>query len=62
MLAGRRDDYDDHQGQHHVQGPQDLLALEMPPELRAAEGVFLGFQYPVAIPGVSNIYFLKAVA
>ena len=34
--------------------------LEMPPEVRAAEGVFLGFQYPVAIPGVSNIYFLKA--
>jgi Fe-S cluster assembly ATP-binding protein len=34
--------------------------LEMPPELRAAEGLFLGFQYPVAIPGVSNIYFLKA--
>jgi len=34
--------------------------LEMAPELRAAEGIFLGFQYPVAIPGVSNIYFLKA--
>ena len=34
--------------------------LEMAPEVRAAEGVFLGFQYPVAIPGVSNIYFLKA--
>jgi Fe-S cluster assembly ATP-binding protein len=32
----------------------------MEPEIRAAEGVFLGFQYPVAIPGVSNIYFLKA--
>ena len=37
---------------------QDLL--EMAPEIRAAEGLFLGFQYPVAIPGVSNIYFLKA--
>jgi len=37
---------------------QDLL--DMAPELRAAEGLFLGFQYPVAIPGVSNIYFLKA--
>ena len=34
--------------------------LEMAPEIRAAEGVFLGFQYPVAIPGVSNIYFLQA--
>ncbi len=37
---------------------QDLLALE--PELRAREGVFLAFQYPVEIPGVSNIYLLKA--
>ena len=37
---------------------KDLLA--MPTEERAAEGVFLAFQYPVAIPGVSNIYFLKA--
>ncbi|HEX6834850.1 MAG TPA: Fe-S cluster assembly ATPase SufC [Rudaea sp.] len=37
---------------------QDLLALE--PEQRAAEGVFLAFQYPVEIPGVNNTYFLKA--
>ncbi len=37
---------------------QDLL--EMDPEVRAREGVFLGFQYPVEIPGVSNTYFLKA--
>ncbi len=37
---------------------KDLLALE--PEERAREGVFLAFQYPVEIPGVSNIYFLKA--
>jgi len=37
---------------------KDLLALE--PEARAREGVFLAFQYPVEIPGVSNIYFLKA--
>jgi len=37
-----------------------LDLLEMAPEIRAAEGIFLGFQYPVAIPGVSNIYFLKA--
>jgi len=37
---------------------QDLLA--MAPENRAREGVFLGFQYPVEIPGVSNMYFLKA--
>src|SRR5438105_4885581 len=34
--------------------------LSMPPEARAREGVFLAFQYPVEIPGVSNVYFLKA--
>jgi Fe-S cluster assembly ATP-binding protein len=33
--------------------------LEMAPEMRAREGVFLAFQYPVEIPGVSNINFLK---
>jgi len=33
---------------------------EMDPEIRAREGVFLAFQYPVEIPGVSNIYLLKA--
>ncbi|HEY7944672.1 MAG: Fe-S cluster assembly ATPase SufC [Burkholderiales bacterium] len=37
---------------------RDLLA--MAPELRAREGVFLAFQYPVEIPGVSNVYLLKA--
>ena len=37
---------------------RDLLG--MPPEERAREGIFLGFQYPVEIPGVSNTYFLKA--
>jgi Fe-S cluster assembly ATP-binding protein len=37
---------------------QDLLA--MPAEIRAREGVFLAFQYPVEIPGVTNIYLLKA--
>jgi len=34
--------------------------LEMPPEERAREGIFLAFQYPVEIPGVSNTYFLRA--
>ena len=38
--------------------PQDLLDLE--PEARAQAGVFLAFQYPVEIPGVSNAYFLRA--
>ena len=37
---------------------QDLL--EMEPEERAQEGIFLAFQYPVEIPGVSNAYFLRA--
>jgi Fe-S cluster assembly ATP-binding protein len=37
---------------------RDLLAMD--PEDRAREGVFLAFQYPVEIPGVSNTYFLKA--
>ena len=32
----------------------------MSPEDRAREGIFLAFQYPVEIPGVSNMYFLKA--
>ena len=34
--------------------------LEMAPEERAREGIFLAFQYPIEIPGVSNAYFLKA--
>jgi Fe-S cluster assembly ATP-binding protein len=55
-LAGR-DGYEVTKGRVLYKG-QDLL--EMAPEIRAAEGLFLGFQYPVAIPGVSNIYFLKA--
>jgi Fe-S cluster assembly ATP-binding protein len=37
---------------------QDLLAMD--PEIRAREGVFMAFQYPVEIPGVNNAYFLKA--
>ncbi len=37
---------------------RDLLALS--PEERARDGLFLGFQYPVEIPGVSNVYLLKA--
>ncbi len=56
VLAGR-DGYEVTEGSVTYEG-EDLL--EMSPETRAAEGLFLGFQYPVAIPGVSNIYFLKA--
>ena len=39
-------------------GGKDLLALK--PEERAREGIFLAFQYPVEIPGVNNMYFLRA--
>ena len=56
VLAGR-EGYTVTQGGATFRG-QDLLAME--PEERAAAGVFLGFQYPVEIPGVTNLYFLKA--
>src|SRR5439155_6685776 len=52
VLAGR-DAYDVTEGQVLYEG-QDLL--DMDPEERARAGVFLAFQYPVEIPGVSNTY------
>jgi Fe-S cluster assembly ATP-binding protein len=55
VLAGRPG-YEVTAGEVLFKG-QNLLA--MAPELRAREGVFLAFQYPVEIPGVSNVYFLK---
>jgi len=55
VLAGR-DGYAVTAGKALYDG-KDLLA--MLPEVRAREGIFLGFQYPVEIPGVSNMYFLK---
>lgn len=39
---------------------QDKSLLSLSPEERAREGIFLAFQYPIEIPGVSNIYLLKA--
>lgn len=56
VLAGR-DGYEVTQGEIIYKG-ENLLELE--PEERAQRGVFLAFQYPVEIPGVSNIYLLKA--
>ena len=56
VLAGR-DSYTVEGGSVTWDG-KDLLAL--PAEERAREGLFLAFQYPVEIPGVSNAYFLKA--
>lgn len=56
VLTGQ-EDYEVTQG--NVQFlEEDLLALSI--EERAAKGIFLGFQYPVEIPGVNNMYFLKA--
>jgi len=56
VLAGR-ETYEVTEGKVLFNG-KDLL--EMDPEERAREGVFLAFQYPVEIPGVSTSYFLKA--
>lgn len=56
VLAGR-ETYRVTQGEILYMGKN---LLEMSPEERACEGVFLAFQYPVEIPGVNNTYFLKA--
>jgi Fe-S cluster assembly ATP-binding protein len=56
VLAGR-DVYDVTEGNVIYEGRN---LLEMSPEDRACEGVFLAFQYPVEIPGVSNVYFLRS--
>jgi Fe-S cluster assembly ATP-binding protein len=56
VIAGR-ESYEVTAGEALYEG-KDLLS--MPPEDRAREGIFLAFQYPVEIPGVSTTYFLKA--
>jgi Fe-S cluster assembly ATP-binding protein len=56
VLAGK-EDYEVTAGEVLYQGKN---LLEMDPEERAREGVFLAFQYPVEIPGVTNTYFLRA--
>jgi Fe-S cluster assembly ATP-binding protein len=58
VLAGR-DGYEVTEGSATLEGA-DLLALE--PEERAAAGLFLAFQYPVEIPGVGNMTFLRTAA
>jgi Fe-S cluster assembly ATP-binding protein len=55
VLAGR-DGYEVTEGSASLEGA-DLLAME--PEVRAASGLFLAFQYPVEIPGVGNMTFLR---
>lgn len=56
VLAGR-DGYEVSRGSVAFEG-KDLL--ELAPEERACAGIFLAFQYPVEIPGVNNVYLLKA--
>jgi Fe-S cluster assembly ATP-binding protein len=56
VLAGR-EDYEVTRGSVTFEG-HDLLAMR--PEERARAGLFIGFQYPVEIPGVNNVYLLKA--
>src|SRR3990170_2418495 len=56
VLSGR-ENYQVTAGEVSYDG-KDLLAMS--PEERAREGVFLAFQYPVEIPGISTTYFLKA--
>lgn len=57
QVLARRDGYEVTKGKVSFQG-KDLL--EMKPEDAACEGLFLAFQYPVEIPGISNAYFLRA--
>jgi Fe-S cluster assembly ATP-binding protein len=56
VLAGR-DTYEVTEGEVLLEGKN---LLELDPEERAREGVFLAFQYPVEIPGMSNMYFLRS--
>lgn len=56
VLAGR-DGYEITEGSVEFRG---MELLDMDPEIRAREGLFLAFQYPVEIPGVTNLYLLKA--
>ena len=56
VLAGR-DKFEVTKGEIQFKGES---LIDMLPENRAGEGMFLSFQYPVAIPGVNNMYFLKA--
>lgn len=57
QVLARREGYEVTGGKVSFQG-KDLL--EMKPEEAACEGLFLAFQYPVEIPGISNAYFLRA--
>ena len=57
QVLARRETYEVTGGQVLFEG-KDLLAMK--PEEAACEGLFLAFQYPVEIPGISNAYFLRS--
>jgi Fe-S cluster assembly ATP-binding protein len=57
QVLARRETYEVTEGQVLLNG-KDLLAMK--PEEAACEGLFMAFQYPVEIPGISNAYFLRA--
>src|ERR1700685_1907802 len=57
QVLARRESYDVTAGEILFNG-KDLLAMK--PEEAACEGVFLAFQYPVEIPGITNAYFLRS--
>jgi len=57
QVLARRETYQITEGQVLLNG-KDLLAMK--PEEAACEGLFMAFQYPVEIPGISNAYFLRA--
>ncbi len=57
QVLARRESYQVNEGEVRFKG-RDLLAMK--PEEAAAEGLFLAFQYPVEIPGISNAYFLRS--
>jgi Fe-S cluster assembly ATP-binding protein len=57
QVLARRETYNVTGGEVHFDG-KDLLAMK--PEEAACEGLFLAFQYPVEIPGISNAYFLRS--
>lgn len=57
QVLARRESYEVSKGQAVFNG-KDLLAMK--PEEAACEGLFMAFQYPVEIPGISNAYFLRA--
>ncbi|PYT99609.1 MAG: Fe-S cluster assembly ATPase SufC, partial [Acidobacteria bacterium] len=57
QVLARRESYNVTEGQILYEG-KDLL--EMKPEDAACEGIFMAFQYPVEIPGITNAYFLRS--